>query len=110
MLAVALPAGAAANALGLVVQVAGSDLLSLLVLPVGGLLIFVGLVVLGVATWRARVLPRWCGGTMVAVLPLTFLTSIPLPVQGDGTGDYPGVFVVGAFWLTLALTTSRRPS
>lgn len=105
---VALGAGAISNALGLVVRVTGSDVLSRLVLPVGALLLFLGLVALGVATWRARVLPRWCGAAMVALLPLTFLTSIPLPVQGDGAGDYPGVFVVGVFWLALALATRRR--
>lgn len=105
---VAIVVGAVANALGLVVQVAGSDALSLLVLPVGGLLLFVGLVLLGVATWRARVLPRWYGAAMIAALPLTFLTSIFVPIEGDGSGDYPGVFVVGLFWLALAAAAPPR--
>ncbi len=46
---VAICAGAVANALGLVVRVAGSDALSWLVLPVGALLLFLGLVTLGAA-------------------------------------------------------------
>ncbi len=105
--AVALSAGAVANAVGLVVRVAGSDVLAWLALPVGGLLIFLGLVLLGVAIWRARVLPRWCGAAMVAALPVTFLTSIWFPVEGDGAGDYPGVFVVGVLWLALAFAARR---
>jgi hypothetical protein len=72
----ALVAGAVAHTPGLVVRVAGSDALFWLVLPVGVLLLFVGLVALGVGTWRAGVLPRWCGAAMGSALPLTFLTSI----------------------------------
>ncbi len=67
--AVALIADAVAHAPGLVVQSAGSDALSWLVLPVGVLLLFVGLVALGVGTWRAKVLPRWCSIAMGAALP-----------------------------------------
>lgn len=103
-----LVVGAVANAVGLGVHVAGSDALYVLALPVSGALIFLGLVLLAVATWRARVLPRWTSVAMVAVLPLTFLTGIWFPLQGDGSGDYPGVFVVGAFWLALALVSHRR--
>lgn len=103
-----LIAGAAAHALGLAVRVAGSDALELLVLPVSGVLLFVGLVSLALGTWRAGVLPRWCSIAMGLALPLTFLTSIWFPVQGDGAGDYPGVFVVGAFWLALALAAHRE--
>ena len=106
--AVMLTLGAAANAVGLVVRVAGSDALFWLVLPVGGLLIFLGLAAFALATWRAHVLPRWCGLAMAAALPLTFLTSIWFPIKGDGAGDYPGVFVVAALWLALAVTIRRR--
>lgn len=104
----ALVAGAVAHAPGLVVRVAGSDALSWLVLPVGVLLLFVGLVAFGIGSWRAGVLPRWCGVAMGCALPLTFLTSVWFPVQGDGAGDYPGVFVMGMFWLTVAITSHRR--
>jgi hypothetical protein len=104
----ALIAGAVAHVPGLVVQFAGSDKLSWLVLPVGVLLLFVGLVALGVGTWRAGVLPRWFSIGMAAALPLTFLTSIWFPVHGDGSGDYPGVFVMGSFWLSLAIATHRQ--
>ncbi|MDQ3610985.1 MAG: hypothetical protein M4D85_05140, partial [Actinomycetota bacterium] len=83
------------------------QVLAWLALPVGGLLIFLGLVLLGVAIWRTRVLPRWCGAAMVAALPVTFLTSIWFPVEGDGAGDYPGVFVVGVLWLALAFAARR---
>lgn len=107
---VALGVGAVANAVGLVVGVAGSEVLSWLVLPVGGLLIFLGLVLFGVGTWRARVLPRWFGAAMMLALPFTFLTSVWFPVEGDGAGDYPGVFVVGALWLALAFAARSRDS
>jgi hypothetical protein len=93
------------DAPGLVVRVAGSDALAWLVLPVGVLLLLVGLVALGIGTWRAGVLPRWCAVAMGAALPLTFLTSIWFPAQGDGAGDYPGVFVMGMLWLTVAATS-----
>ncbi len=39
---------------------------------------------------------------------MTFLTSIWFPVQGDGSGDYPGVFVMGSIWLSLAIASHRR--
>lgn len=104
----ALIAGAVAHVLGLVVRVAGSDALNWLVLPVGVLLLFVGLVALAVGTWRAGVLPHWCSIAMALALPLTFLTSIWVPVQGDGSGDYPGVFVMGSFWLAVAFASHRR--
>jgi hypothetical protein len=103
----ALIAGAVAHVVGLVVQVAGSDALSWLVLPVGVLLLLVGLVALAIGTWRGALLPRWCSIAMGAALPATFLTSIWFPVQGDGSGDYPGVFVMGTFWLALALASHR---
>jgi hypothetical protein len=45
---------------------------------------------------------------MGAALPLTFLTSIWFPPPGDGSGDYPGVFVMGSFWLALAIATHRQ--
>jgi len=44
---------------------------------------------------------------MAAALPLTFLTSVWFQVEGDGAGDYPGVFVVGVLWLALALAARR---
>lgn len=103
-----LIAGAAAHVPGLVVRVAGSDTLTWLVMPVGVLLLFFGLVALGIGTWRAGVLPRWCSTAMGLALPSTFLTSIWFPVQGDGSGDYPGVFVMGSFWLTVAIASHAR--
>lgn len=108
----ALVLGAIATFVGLVTLVAGSPSLEWLALPVGGVLLFLGLVVLGVATLRARVLSRWFGVAMIAVLPLTVITGFVLGVSEGTPGDYPGVTVMGVFWLALGyrlLRSSARP-
>jgi hypothetical protein len=44
---------------------------------VGGLVsMVVGFVLYGVATLRARVLPRWCGVAFIAALPIALASSI----------------------------------
>jgi hypothetical protein len=50
--------------------------------PLGVLAALVGLVLLGAATLRARMLPRWCGVLLIAVLPL----SAVFDVVTDGAG------------------------
>ena len=70
---------------------------------VWGLLgLLVGFVLYGVATLRARVLPRWCGVAFVVALPIALVLSIPL--------SFASMFVVfGLIWLALgyALWTRR---
>ena len=58
----------------------------------------VGYPLLGVATFRARVLPRWCGLLLFAYVPLGFLAG-----QYNGVG---GLFV-GILWFALGYTLWR---
>lgn len=51
----------------------------------------VGFVLLGAATLRLGVLPRWCGALLITCLPL----AITL-------GDYGGAIALGLIWLALA--------
>jgi hypothetical protein len=44
--------------------------------PLGVLAALVGLVLLGTATLRARMLPRWCGVLLIAVLPLSAVFDV----------------------------------
>jgi hypothetical protein len=67
---------------------------------VGILLTSLGLVLLGVATLRARVLPRWCGFGLIALVVFLAL------------GAFGGFVVVGLIWLALGyvLWTQVRTS
>jgi len=109
-----LVVGLVGNLLGLLAVVAGSRNLGWLSFPVGVLVMFVGFVVLGIATWRARVLPRWCGAALILAMPLTFGSGVFLRPEGDGFGDYPGAIMLGVVWLALdyALRSqvARRPA
>jgi hypothetical protein len=68
---------------------AGREALDAL-LPLGVLVALVGLVLLGAATLRARMLPRWCGVLLIAVLPL----SAVFDIVTDGAGGT----VLGIVW------------
>ena len=81
--------GAPAQALGLLLVLAGSRTLGELLTTVGGLGILVGLVLYGAATLQARVLPRWCGIVLIVSLPLTILLA-----------NYGGL-LFGLVWLAL---------
>jgi len=71
---------------------AGSEVLDwLFVLGFVGTL--VGFVLLGVATLRARVLPRWCG-----ILLLLAVLGIPVHFA---LGSYGGAILYGLVWLAL---------
>ncbi len=63
--------------LGAVIFLAGSSALERISLP-ATLSMLVGLVVYGVATFRAGVLPRWYGLVLIFAMP----TSLPLSVYG----------------------------
>jgi hypothetical protein len=97
-------AAIAARILGAVVFLAGSSALEWISLP-GTLGMLVGFVLYGVATLRARVLPRWYGLALVVALPL----SLPLTTYGTG--------LFGLFLLVLGLrlwlrrdATTEQPS
>jgi hypothetical protein len=72
-----------------------------LVLALGLLGALVGLVLLGVGTLRAGVLPQWCGLLLIICLPLSI-----------GLGDYGGGIALGLIWLALGfiLLTHRDVS
>ena len=59
---------------------------------VGILLTSLGLVLMGIATMRAGVLPRWCGFGLIALVVFSAL------------GAYGGFVVVGLIWLALGYT------
>jgi len=56
-----------------------------------------GLVLLGVATLRARVLPRWCGVGLIALVVFSAL------------GAFGGFLVVGLLWLALGYALLSQP-
>ncbi len=70
------------------VLLTGEEVAAWLVTP-GALAVLVGFVLIGVATFRAGVLPRWCGVGLVIFFPVVFF------------GGYVGGFVAGLIWLTL---------
>ncbi len=109
-----LVVGAVATFLGALAVAAESASLAWPLFIVGGLFLLAGLVVLGIASLRARVLPRWCGVALILALPLTALAG---PLTGGllqaqtqtNSGDYPGVIVMGLLWLGLGYALwSRR--
>ena len=67
----------------------------MLYLP-GVLLLSAGLLLLGVATIRAQLLPRWCGWALIASL-----LGLALIERGSG-------FVVGLVWVALGFFFSAR--
>jgi hypothetical protein len=71
----------------------GSEALEWVVFPVGIILMIVGLVLYGVATLQARVLPRWCGLGFIVVPPLVIVLEISL----EGYGE----ILLGLLWLAL---------
>jgi hypothetical protein len=74
-------------------RVFGSSLLWL-ALPVGPLVLLVGLMLYGIATLRATVLPRWCGVVFIVAMPAALASSI--------VGAFASVFMVfGLAWLAL---------
>jgi hypothetical protein len=79
------------------------------VFPVGVLAIFVGSILLGAATIRARLLPWWCGVLLIVGFPLT----VPLDVAIRGAGGIAlGVVwaLVGYALLSSASTPTQQPS
>jgi hypothetical protein len=75
--------------LGLLVYLTGSDVLNWLIFPVGFLVVPVGLVLYGIATLRAKMLPRLYGLGLIFVPPIAVVL-----------GDYGGV-LFGLLWVVL---------
>ena len=101
--------GLLAQVLGTITHLSGSEALNWLVFPVGIILMIVGLVLYGVATLQARVLPRWCGLGFIVVPPLVMVLEIAL----EGYGE----ILLGLLWLALGYvlwsgrgTTAQQPS
>ena len=93
-----------ARALRDVLFLAGSSTLQWIVLPsVLGLL--VGLVLMGIATWRAGVLPRWYG------LALTVSLLVSLPLITYGTALFGAIILVLGYTLwSRKDAAAERPS
>jgi hypothetical protein len=75
--------------IGLVVVVLGNDDALERIIRMGDLFALVGLVMIGVATLQARVLPRWCGLGLIIIQPLAMTLE-----EFGGT-------LFGLFWLAL---------
>ena len=82
---------------GAAVLLLGSPVLEWLVFPVGVIGVLVGLALYGVATWQARVLPRWCGVGLMVGLPVAILLGL-----------YGGNVLFGLLWLALGYLLLRR--
>src|SRR5215217_5616744 len=65
--------------------------------PVGLLIVMVGLVLYGVATLQARVLPRWCGVGLIVGVPVL----IGISVVSEEYGEMLGGILFGLLWLAL---------
>ena len=66
--------------------------------PVASLAVMIGFVLYGVATLRARVLPRWCGVALIVAFPAAI---------ASGTYAY---FWLGLVWLALGYLLWRKRS
>jgi len=92
----------AARILGAAVFLAGSSALEWISLP-ATLGMFVGLVLYGVATLRARVLPRWYGLALIVCMPV----SLPLAVYGTALFGLIMVVLGYALWLRRGAATGQ---
>lgn len=103
-LALPLVAGIVASGLGLAGDTSSvtASLVVALLFLLGLLALFVGLVLLGVATLRARVLPSWFGVLLiVGLIVVAVLVGVQLPPVG--------VVAYGVFWVLVGyvLLSSR---
>ena len=73
---------------------------------ISGLLIILGPLLFGIATFRARVLPRWAGGLLA-------LVAVLVPLGGMVPPEYQAKFIMiplglAVAWLGYALVSERR--
>ena len=101
-------AAVAARVLGAVVFLAGSSALQWISFP-GALVMLVGFVLYGIATLRARVLPRWYGLALIgSALPFVLPVSLPLAIYGITTLYGLILLVLGyVLWLRWGTATDR---
>lgn len=88
-----------AQAVGRLSEISGSDALAWLVFPLGVLAMVGGLIVYGAATWRAGVLPRWCGIALVAVPPLAIVAAVTF--EEFGLDAEYGEVLLGLLWVAV---------
>jgi hypothetical protein len=69
--------------------VAGADTIDVLI-PLGFLSAMVGVALLGIITWRARVLPGWSSAALIIAYPATITLS-----------DNGGLLVLGTVWIAV---------
>lgn len=94
--------------LGMFTNVPGTVELGILPIlwNVSGLLIILGPLLFGIATFRARVLPRWAGGLLA-------LTAVLVPVGGMVPAEYQSEFIMiplglAVAWMGFALVSERQ--
>ncbi len=94
--------------LGMFTSVPGT--IDLGVLPIiwniSGLLIILGPLLFGIATFRARILPRWAGGLLA-------LSAVLVPIGGMVPAEYQPEFIMiplglAIAWMGFALVSERR--
>jgi hypothetical protein len=73
---------------------------------VGLMFVGIGFLLLGIATVRARVLPRWCGVSLIVAF-VAVLVSLGFPAS---LGAYAVMIVLGFVWLTLGYVLWKRQS
>ena len=91
--------------LGAVVFLAGNPVLEWISLP-ATLIMLLGLVLYGVATLRARVLPRWYGLALIVSMPV----SLPLSVYGTALFGLIVVVLGYGLWLHRGVATGQPSS
>jgi hypothetical protein len=90
--------------LGTLFHVVGLNELEWVGFPLGAIGFLAFLVLLGMATARAGVFPRWWGVVLALSQPLTILVALALSPISPVTdyGNYTGAIVHGAVWLAFA--------
>lgn len=81
-------------------------LYAMLLLGVFGMI--VGSVLLGVATLRARVLPRWCGLLLILSIPLWVMVTVAITLVADGYEWINTGLTLGLIWLALGYALWRK--
>lgn len=69
-------------------------------------LYLLGLLLFGIALFRARILPRWAAGLLAVSGPLAIIMGVLLPHQLERLAAMPMGFALA--WLGYALWSERR--
>jgi hypothetical protein len=95
-----------AQAVGRLSELSASGALEWLVFPLGVLVMVAGLVVYGVATWRAAVLPRWVAIGFVVIPPLAIVAAVTF--EEIGLDAEYGEVLLGLLWIAVAYALWSR--